>query len=40
METAGGIRLIFIVDDNFLRRITHQLSNSRHEFFERKKTAQ
>jgi hypothetical protein len=34
-ETAGGIRLIFIVDDNFLLRITHELSNGGQAFCER-----
>src|SRR5271156_4903696 len=34
-ETAGGIQLIFIVDDNFLLRITHPPSDSCQEFFER-----
>jgi len=36
----NGIRLIFVVDDNFLARITHELSDGCQEFFERKKTAQ
>jgi hypothetical protein len=31
---------MFIVDDNFLPRITHELSNSCLEFCERKMTAQ
>jgi hypothetical protein len=30
----------FIVDDNFLLRITHQLSNNCQAFCERQKTAQ
>jgi hypothetical protein len=37
---AERMRLIFIVDDNFLLRITHGLSNSGQEFCEWKKTAQ
>ena len=29
---AGGMRLIFVVDDNLLLRITHGLSNGRQNF--------
>jgi hypothetical protein len=31
---------MFIADDNLFLRITHELSNSRQKFGERKKTAQ
>jgi len=36
----NGIRIVFIVDDNFLPQIAHELSDGSQEFFEREKTTQ